>query len=294
MELQISKPAPERLEPPADTPYRYATINGARLPYVDEGRGPPVVCLHGAFADHRNWGPQRAVIARGHRYIAYSQRYFGPDPWPDAGELYSQETHIADLATFIRTLDAGPAYVIARSYGATVSLLAALRHPELIRALLVQEPQVKSLVTDPDEQAVLREEALGLAAVRAAANAGDTDGATRLFFDWVNGQDGGFELIPEEARRFHLANGRTIALHFAAPPAPRLSCAEVQALFAFRSPSPEANSRGRTCASAPRPCTDACPAHAWSSFRTRATRQARRTRSPSTRRSSASWPHTRS
>jgi pimeloyl-ACP methyl ester carboxylesterase len=111
-----------------------------------------------------------------------------------------------------------------------VSLLAALRHPDLIRALLVQEPQIKSLVVDPDEQAVLREEALGLAAVRAAANADDTDGATRLFFDWVNGQDGGFDLIPDEARRYHLANGRTIALHFAAPPAPRLSCAELGAL----------------------------------------------------------------
>src|SRR6185295_16694851 len=54
--------------------------------------------------------------------------------------------------------------------------------------------------------------------------------ATRLFFDWVNGQPGGFELLPDDARRFHLANGRTIALHFAAPRAPRLSCAELGAL----------------------------------------------------------------
>jgi pimeloyl-ACP methyl ester carboxylesterase len=220
MQLPIPMPVLERHAPLSQTPYRHAMINGVRLPYVDEGRGAPVVCLHGAFADHRNWEPQREAIARGHRFVAYSQRYFGPEPWQDAGDLYSQETHVSDLAAFIRSLDAGPAYVIARSYGATVALLAGLRHPQLMRALLVQEPQIKSLVTDPAEQAILRDEGLGLAAVRA----------TRLFFEWVNGQQGGFDLIPDDARRFHLANGRTIALHFAAPPGPRMSCAEMGAL----------------------------------------------------------------
>ncbi len=193
MELQISMSTPEHDGLLPDPSNRCVMIDGARLRYVDEGRGAPVVCVHGAFADHRNWEPQRAPIARGHRFIAYSQRYFGPEPWPDAGERYSQQTHEADLVGLIRALDAGPVYVIARSYGATVALSAALRHPELVRALLVQEPQIKSLVTDSVEQQTLREESHGLAAVRAAAAAGDADAATRLFFDWVNGQPGAFE-----------------------------------------------------------------------------------------------------
>jgi pimeloyl-ACP methyl ester carboxylesterase len=209
---------------------RRATVNGVCLSYLDEGRGAPVVCVHGAFSDHRNWEPQRALIARRHRFIAYNQRYFGPEPWPDAGDGYSQETHVADLAAFIRQLDAGPVYVVARSYGATVALFAALRHPELMRALLVQEPQVKSIVVDPAEQRILQEEGAGLAAIRTAADAGDSDAATRLFFDWVNGQTGAFELLPAEARNAHLANGRTIALHFAAPPWPRISCADLGTL----------------------------------------------------------------
>jgi pimeloyl-ACP methyl ester carboxylesterase len=209
--------------------HRYAVVDGVCLRYVDEGDGAPVICMHGAFADHRNWGPQRAVIARSHRYIAYSQRYFGPEPWADAGENYSQETHVRDFVEFVRALDIAPAHVIARSYGATVALVAAMRHPELVRALLVQEPQVRSLVTDPGEQEILREEARGLAAVRAAAESGDEDGATRLFFDWVNGQPGAFDLLPLDAQRFHLANGRTIALHFASPRSPVLSCTDLEA-----------------------------------------------------------------
>jgi pimeloyl-ACP methyl ester carboxylesterase len=89
---------------------------------------------------------------------------------------------------------------------------------------------VKSLVTDPALQQILRDESRGLAAVRAAADAGNPDEATRLFFDWVNGLPGAFDLLPHDARRFHLANGRTIALHFAAPRAPRLSCTDLGAL----------------------------------------------------------------
>lgn len=230
MEHSFPIPAPELEGSRPEGLHRCAIIDGVRLRYEDEGRGAAVVCVHGAFADHRNWGPQRAVIARNYRYIAYSQRYFGPEPWPDAGERYSQETHVRDLVAFIRALDAAPAYVIARSYGATVALVAALRHPELVRALLLQEPQLRSLVTDADDQDVLREEACGLAAVRAAAEAGDEDGATRLFFDWVNGQPGAFDLLPMDAQRFHLANGRTIALHFAAPRGPVLSCTDLAAV----------------------------------------------------------------
>ena len=229
MELSFPMSAPEHDSSRPEASHRCITIDGVRLRYVDEGRGAPVICIHGAFADHRNWGPQCPAIARSHRYIAYSQRYFGPEPWPDAGEHYSQETHVRDLVELIRMLDVAPAYVIARSYGATVALVAALRHPELVRALLVQEPQVRSLVTDPGEQEVLREEARGLAAVRAAAEIGDEDGATRLFFDWVNGQPGAFDILPPDAQRFHLANGRTIALHFAAPRALALSCTDLAA-----------------------------------------------------------------
>ena len=197
-------------------------INGVDLPYIDEGEGTPVVCVHGAFADHRNWELQRQVIAQKHRFIAYSQRYFGPDPWPDEGRHFSQQTHADDLAAFIRYLGVGPVHVVARSYGSTIALIAAVQHPDLMRALMVQEPTLVSAVTDERERAVLAAERVGLPAVRAAAARGDDDAATALFFDWVNGQDGAFDLLPAQARSSHLANGRTIKLHFAAPPGPRL------------------------------------------------------------------------
>jgi pimeloyl-ACP methyl ester carboxylesterase len=188
------------------------------------------VCVHGAFADLRNWEPQREPIAERYRFIAYNQRYFGPDPWPDDGRRYSLQTHVADLAAFIRHLDAKQVYVVSRSYGATVALIAAVRYPGLMRALLLQEPQLPWIIASSEDRAVLDAERASLVDVRAAAEAGKEADATRLFFDWVNGQSGAFELLSRQAQEAHLANGRTIALHFASPPREKISCANLRAL----------------------------------------------------------------
>jgi pimeloyl-ACP methyl ester carboxylesterase len=204
---------------------RRAAVNGVSLPYVDEGEGMALVCVHGAFADHRNWEPQRVMLAQHVRFIALSQRYFGTDAWPDAGEHYSTAVHVDDLVAFLRGLRLGPVCVAARSYGANVALVAALRHPELFRALFVQEPQFPSLVVDPRERAVVAAERAGLEVVRAALRAGDATAATRRFFDWVNGFDGSFDQLPDAAQAAHLANARTVALHFRAPPGPPVDAA---------------------------------------------------------------------
>jgi hypothetical protein len=83
----------------AQTPVtKAALVNGTSLAYQEQGTGLPVVFVHGGFSDHRVWETQRAAAASRYRFIALSLRYFGPDPWPDKGETFSQETHIADVA----------------------------------------------------------------------------------------------------------------------------------------------------------------------------------------------------
>ena len=52
MALSLNNPLPEALR--AQWPYapRYATVNGWRMHYIDEGEGDPVVLLHG----NPTWG----------------------------------------------------------------------------------------------------------------------------------------------------------------------------------------------------------------------------------------------
>lgn len=213
----------------AETPVnKTMAVNGTSLAYVEQGKGVPVVLVHGAFSDLRAWEPQREAVASRYRFISYTQRFFGKDARPDTGLQYSQLVHAEDLAAFIRQLNAGPVYVVGRSYGATVAMQMALRHPELVRALFVHEPSIAgTAVTDPESQVILKRERAGLASAREAAKDGNAAEATRLFADWTNDQPGGFDALPPETRAMHLDNARTVAWHLEAPAPPMVTCSDL-------------------------------------------------------------------
>jgi pimeloyl-ACP methyl ester carboxylesterase len=218
----------------AGTPVeKQMNVNGVSLSYIDQGKGAPVVFVHGAFSDLRVWEPQREAVADRFRFIAYTQRYFGTGKWSDSGEQYSQVTHAADLATFIQQLNVEPVYIVGRSYGGTVAVRMALQHPELVRGVFVQEPTIAmAAVVNPATKGILKKERGGLSSTRNAAKTGNIAEATRLFADWTNDQPGGFDTLPAESRAIHLDSGRTIALHFSALRPPRITCADLGQLKA--------------------------------------------------------------
>jgi pimeloyl-ACP methyl ester carboxylesterase len=202
-----------------ETQTKAVTINGVEIDYLEHGQGTPVVFLHGLFNDHRQWLPQRDDVGARYQFISYTQRYHGPRPWQDDGENYSNATHARDLAEFIRSLNAGPVHVVGRSNGGHIALVMALEHPELVRSLVLAEPGgVGNLVSDTPEG----KEAIGafletLAPARQAALAGDSDAATRHFYEAVAGRPGLWETLSEDRRQLMLPNGRMLRLFFAAP-----------------------------------------------------------------------------
>jgi pimeloyl-ACP methyl ester carboxylesterase len=84
----------------------------------------------------------REAIAKRHRFIAYTQRYFGTEPWPDAGKNFSIATRADDLAKFITSLNAGPVHLVGWSHGGLVAITAAVSHPSLVRSLILYEATV--------------------------------------------------------------------------------------------------------------------------------------------------------
>ena len=121
-------------------------VDGVRLTYVEQGSGEPIVFVHGAFSDLRVWEPIREEVAKRYRFIAYTQRYFGTDPWPDEGKNFNVLTHADDLAKFITSLNAGPVHLVTRSYGGGVGMAAALKNPALVRTLTLHEPALLSVL----------------------------------------------------------------------------------------------------------------------------------------------------
>jgi len=124
------------------------SANGLSFAYVEEGSGPPVILVHGSVSDYREWAKQMTPLARRYRVIAYSRRYHWPNPPAGADADASPDQQVEDLAAIINALGAAPAHVAGYSFGGAVALRLALRHPELVRSLILVEPGVVGVLGD--------------------------------------------------------------------------------------------------------------------------------------------------
>ena len=206
-------------------PVRLMRANGVGLEYVEQGKGTPVVFVHGAVSDLRYWEPQRDAFARQHRFVAYTYRYHGTAPWPDDGKEYSAETHAADLAAFLQGLKAGPVHVVSLSYGGLLAAMVALKEPQLIRTLTLAEPGLFSLLAEkPDAAPVVEQWVKGIEPMAAAMKTGDNTTALRHLSALVTGgRPEDFDKLPESLRQILADNARTMAPLFAAAP-PNVTC----------------------------------------------------------------------
>ena len=202
-------------------------VNNTVLRYMEQGTCSPVLFLHGSLQDGRIWERQRSAVAGKHRYIALTMRYFGTAPWPDNGENFSPATHIADIAAFIRQLNAGPVVVVGWSSGAVTALGLALQHPELVRGVFVNEPPAYSAITDAAQQQTVRQQQESYhSAVAGAMKASSDEEVARQFIGFVNDVPAAFDSMPPQVRRITLDNTRTLALRGKGP-ALELSCAQL-------------------------------------------------------------------
>jgi pimeloyl-ACP methyl ester carboxylesterase len=193
--------------------------NGTSLAYVEQGKGTPVVFAHGAVGDLRLWEPQRQDISRGHRFVTYTYRYHGLDPWPDDGKQYTRATHAADLAALIGGLKSGPVHLVGLSYGGFVASLVAMNHPQLVRSLTLADASLFTLLADrPEDKAALDAFVKGTEPLMAALKTGDAAGATKQLVALVlNRTPKTFDELPEGLRQILMDNARTLPLLFAEP-----------------------------------------------------------------------------
>jgi non-heme chloroperoxidase len=189
------KPPPKPAAPPPVAPEaEVATLRGGvRLYYVTEGLGAPVIFVHGSLSDYSYWQGQIGPFAEKYRVIAYSRRYNWPNDNP-ARRGYSAALDAEDLAWFIDGLNLAPAHIVGHSYGALTALILASRHPQLVRSVTLAEPPAMSLLAHvPGERAaegvaMLKDvQANMVAPMKAAFARHDTEGAVRVFIDYVKG-----------------------------------------------------------------------------------------------------------
>lgn len=123
-------------------PLKKALVNGIELHFIEKGVGAPVIFVHGDLEDYRAWTDQVEAFSERYHAFAYSRRFNFPNARATLGDDYSAIVDADDLAAFIRQLRQPPVSVVGHGYGAYAALFLALRHPELVRSLVLSEPPI--------------------------------------------------------------------------------------------------------------------------------------------------------
>jgi pimeloyl-ACP methyl ester carboxylesterase len=182
-------------------------VNGVELHYLERGRGVPVIFVHGGLDDYRMWAAQMEPFAQSYRVIAYSRRYNFPNRNPYIRPDHSAIIEADDLAALITKLRLGPVHVVGYSYGAFTALFLAVKHPELVRSLVLAEAPVLRWAQDQPEGKALFDEFMDniWKPVGDAFRRGEKEQALRLTLNYFAGP-GVFDQIPQVQRDILMSN----------------------------------------------------------------------------------------
>jgi haloalkane dehalogenase len=117
---------------------KYRKFEGLRLAYIDEGKGPPVVFIHGEPTWSFLW---RKVIQpirdAGYRCIAPDLPGFGRSDKPLDMEWYTYDRHTESTARLFAELKLRDATIVVHDWGGPIGLRVAVEHPDRIGRMVV-------------------------------------------------------------------------------------------------------------------------------------------------------------
>ncbi|MDN7013745.1 alpha/beta hydrolase [Methanoculleus sp. FWC-SCC3] len=120
-------------------PGRYAAINRLSMYYEIHGTGRPLVLLHGALTTiEGSFGRVLPSLAATRQVIAVEQQGHGRTA--DIDRPLTYEGMGRDTAELLRHLGVENADVFGYSMGAAIALEVAVRHPDLVRRLVLASP----------------------------------------------------------------------------------------------------------------------------------------------------------
>ncbi len=121
------------------------TLNVTLLPQTGRrSDGVPMIFVHGLAASQAFWYMAGApLMTRLGESVLYDLRGHGKSSMPEHG--FGVRTMTDDLLALMDHLDIPKANLIAHSYGGMVALMAALRHPERVKSLLLADVRVRPL-----------------------------------------------------------------------------------------------------------------------------------------------------
>lgn len=112
--------------------------NDIETHYERRGDGPPIVFVHGAVVDARQWDPQMEALSDSYTTVAYDVRGHGRTGG-SARERYSLDLFVADLDALVDALDLDRPVLCGLSLGGCIAQAYATTHPERISGLVLAD-----------------------------------------------------------------------------------------------------------------------------------------------------------
>jgi pimeloyl-ACP methyl ester carboxylesterase len=132
---------------------RYAAVNGLRMYYEIHGAGKPLVLIPGGLMTIGMMGQILPDLARTRQVIAVEVQGHGHTADIDRPLTYEQMAD--DTAALIKQLGLEQTDVFGISSGGGVALQTAIRHPELVRRLVVVGTPFRSDGEYPESRAMV-------------------------------------------------------------------------------------------------------------------------------------------
>jgi len=100
-----------------------------------DGKGKPILCIHGITANCRCWDVMASGLSPVHRVMAMDLRGRGLSDSPDSG--YSIAHHCDDILALLDDLHLEKAVIMGHSLGAFISVVFGAEHPERVDRIIL-------------------------------------------------------------------------------------------------------------------------------------------------------------
>lgn len=111
--------------------------DGVGIHYEVHGSGPTILLSHGYSATCRMWDGQIAAFRDRYQLLVWDMRGHGQSDSPADPAAYSEQATVGDMYAILQACGVQRAVIGGLSLGGYMSLAFHLRHPQMIRALML-------------------------------------------------------------------------------------------------------------------------------------------------------------
>lgn len=115
---------------------KYLQLEAGRMHYVDEGKGPPIVMIHGTPVWSFLYRNLIKILRKKYRCIAMDMIGFGLSDKPE-GWSYKPRAHAANFEQLMEHLQLEDVTLLVHDFGAPIGFAYAIRHPEKVRSIVM-------------------------------------------------------------------------------------------------------------------------------------------------------------